>query len=51
MEPLNDESKLQVDENKNRKFFKYLKSKNLINVNTIRYKLIALSNIIHSILI
>ena len=52
MGPLKDEKKLQCDEknNKNKKNLKSLKINNIINFKTIRYKLTALGNIIHSIL-
>ena len=51
MGPLNDENKLQVDEknNKNEKFEKSLKMYNIINFQTIRYRLTALCKIIHLI--
>ena len=51
MEPLNDENKLQADEkSKNWKALKKLRMNNIVNFKTIRLKLSALSNSIHSIL-
>ena len=47
--PLNDENKQQVDETKTEKFEKFL-IMYIINLMTIRYRLIASGNIIHSIL-
>ena len=55
MGPLNDENKLQVDENnykkwKNCKILKILKLYKIINFKNIRYELTALGNFIQSIL-
>ena len=52
MGPLSDENKLQVDEKtiKTEKLKKILKESNINNLMTIRYKLFAMRNIIHSIL-
>ena len=49
MGPLNDESKLQVDEKKN-KTEKKMKPNNIKNIKTNRYDLAAKNNIIHTIL-
>ena len=51
MGPHKDENKLHVDEknNKIRKIIKTLTMYNIINFNTIRYKLTAPGNIIHLI--
>ena len=46
--PLNDENKLQVDE-KTKQKLKKLKKNEMCIIKTIRYKLSALGNIIHSI--
>ena len=51
MGSLSDWNKLQFDENKKLKSLKiYLRTSNIINLKTIRYKLTALSTIIQSIL-
>ena len=51
MEPLNDENKLQVDKmrTKTEKYKKSLKTSNILNFSTFRYKLTALRNIFHLI--
>ena len=49
IEPLNGENKLQGDE-KNKNWKKHSKTNNIINFNTIRYKLTALNNIFFSII-